>query len=47
MAKKPKTISISKTDLAKLSRSEQRRYLDLGYVQGETPPAEVAKAKAK
>ena len=29
-----KPVSISKADLAKLSKSQQRRYLDLGYVAG-------------
>lgn len=42
MAKKPTPlVQISKADLAKMSRSEQRRYVDLGYVSGET------KAKAE
>ena len=40
--KKPAPFSISKADLAKLPRNEQRRMIDLGYVQGDT--AEKAKA---
>jgi hypothetical protein len=52
MAKEPKKpISISMAELKKLPRNEQRRYLDLGYVEGVEPPAvqaeaELAKAEA-
>ena len=43
-----KPISITKAELAKMPRSEQRRYMDLGYVQGEeTPAAKAEKAAAK
>jgi hypothetical protein len=40
MAKKP-AFTVSKADLKKMARSEQRRMLDLGLVEGE------AAAKAK
>lgn len=52
MAKAPKKpIRISRADLAKLPRNEQRRYVDLGYVEGVDPPAvkaeeQLAKAEA-
>ena len=41
MAKKKAepVVSISRADLKKLPRNEQRRLLDLGYVQGESAPA--------
>ncbi len=49
MAKKPEPVyQISKAELKRRPRNEQRRLLDLGYVEGEDPPAEVAaKAEAK
>lgn len=42
---------VSKAELAKLPRNQQRRYLDLGYVDGIEPPAvqveaNLAKAEA-
>lgn len=40
-------ISVSKTDLAKMSRSEQRRHLELGYVQGADPEPAPEGATAK
>lgn len=40
-----KPFSISKADVLKLPRNEQRRYLELGYIEGEQPPSEEA-AKA-
>ena len=33
-------FTISKSELAKLPRNEQRRMLELGYVQGEAAPSE-------
>lgn len=50
MAKSDKPFVVEKADLKNYSRSEQRRFLDLGMVKGETPPAVVAEkedAKAK
>ena len=49
MAKKvAKIVSVSKADLKKMTRSEQRRFLDLGMVEGEAAPAEAeAKAAAR
>jgi Fe2+ transport system protein FeoA len=50
MAKKAKAFTISQTEMKKLPRSEQRRFLDLGMVEGAKVPAEVAAqadAKAK
>jgi hypothetical protein len=45
---KGKIFMIDKADLKKLPRSEQRRFIDLGLVKGETPPAELeVKAAAK
>lgn len=45
MAKKAKAFTVAKADLKKMSRSEQRRFVELGMVQGEAAPAE-AKAPA-
>lgn len=46
MAKKPDPVySISMAELKKLPRNEQRRLLELGYVEGAEPPAE-AEAKS-
>lgn len=46
MAKKLKPlVQVSRADLKKMPRNQQRRLLDLGMVEGETAPAE-AKAKA-
>jgi hypothetical protein len=48
MAKNEPVFMVEKADLKNYSLSEQRRFLDLGLVKGETPPAEVAeKAAAK
>lgn len=45
MAKKDnKTFTLEKADLKKFSRSEQRRFLDLGLVKGEAAPVEAPKA---
>lgn len=46
MAKKKAAIMIEKADLKKFSRSEQRRFIDLGLVKGEAAPEAVAKAPA-
>lgn len=46
MAKKKAAVMIEKADLKKLSRSEQRRFLDLGLVKGESAPEAPAKAPA-
>ena len=34
--------TITKADVLKLPRNEQRRLLELGYVEGEAPPSEEA-----
>jgi hypothetical protein len=47
MPKKEQPYMVDKADLKDMTRSEQRRHLDLGYVKGETPPAEVEAPKAK
>lgn len=46
MAKKAPVFTVDKADLKKMTRSEQRRFLDLGLVQGEPAPAVEAEAKA-
>lgn len=44
MAKTAKAFTISKADLEKLPRSEQRRFIDLGLVEGvKAEPAKPAK----
>lgn len=43
MAKKNTPITISRAELAKLPRNEQRRMLDLGYVEAEAPKSEAKK----
>jgi hypothetical protein len=46
MAKKKvqPVFTVTKAELKKLPRNEQRRLLDLGYVEGEATPAEQPKA---
>lgn len=47
MAKKvSKSFTVAKADLKNYSRSEQRRFLDLGLVEGVEAPAVEAEAKA-
>lgn len=43
MAKKNKAFTVAKADLKKMSRSEQRRFMDLGLVEGEAAPKPAAK----
>jgi hypothetical protein len=34
-------VRIKRSELKNYSRSQQRYFLDLGYVEGETPPNET------
>lgn len=46
MANKRDDGIITKDDLKKLPRNEQRRYLDLGLVKGVAPTSETAASTA-
>lgn len=43
MAKAPKVFTVAKADLKKMSRSEQRSFMDRGLVEGEAAPKPAAK----